>query len=170
MAILSIYNDYDCSNVSGKATGSAYGLAAVQLAWKDFIPQGTAIAIDIEPVGDACPGAANVDKGFIEGWYDQLDRAGYVPAFYGNTSPGSAFAGAWCSAVAERPDIAPNSYLWSFEPSLIQSHGAQLAPTYGPYYSGCAGHYTAWQYSLSAGNDPDVDVDLATTDFPFWWP
>jgi hypothetical protein len=170
MAILPIYNDYDCSNVSTDATGSAYGLAAIQWAWNDILPQGTAIAIDIEPAGDACPGAANVDKGFIEGWYDQLTRAGYVPAFYGNTSPGSAFANAWCSAVAERPDIAPNSYLWSFEPSLITSHGAQQAPTYGPYYAGCMGHYTVWQYSLSAGDNPDVDVDLATTDFPFWWP
>ena len=170
MAILSIYNDYDCSNVSGNSTGSSYALSAVQWAWNDIIPQGTAIAIDIEPAGDACPGAANVDKGFIEGWYDQLKRHGYVPAFYGDTAPDSAFAGAWCAAVAERPDIAPNSYLWSFEPSLIQSHGAQFAPVYGPYYSGCAGHYTVWQYSLSAGDMPNVDVDLATTDFPFWWP
>lgn len=170
MAILSIYNDYDCSNVSGNSTGSSYALSAIEWAWNDIIPQGTAIAIDIEPAGDACPGAANVDKGFIEGWYDQLKRNGYVPAFYGDTAPDSAFAGAWCAAVAERPDIAPNSYLWSFEPSLLQGHGAQQAPVYGPYNAGCAGHYTVWQYSLSAGDDPNVDVDLATTDFPFWWP
>jgi hypothetical protein len=170
MGILPIYNDYDCSAVSGSATGSAYGLAAVQWARNDIIPQGVGIAIDVEPPGDWCPGAANVDKAFIEGWYDQLSHAGYVPAFYGNTSPGSEFARAWCAAVVERPDIAYGSYLWSFEPSLITSHGAQNAPVWGPYNPGCPGHYVVWQYSLSAGSAPDVDVDEATTEFPFWWP
>ena len=170
MGILPIYNDYDCSAVSTNATGSAYGLAAVQWAWNDIIPQGTAIAIDIEPPGDACPGAASVDKGFIEGWFDQLTRAGYVPAFYGNTSGGSAFAAAWCAAVAERADIANRSFVWSFEPSLIIGHAAQYAPTWAPNGPGCAGHYVAWQYSLSAGSAPDVDVDEATSEFPFWWP
>jgi len=170
MGILPIYNDYDCSAVSGNATGSAYGLAAVQRARNDVIPQGVGIAIDIEPPGDWCPGAANVDKAFIEGWYDQLSHAGYVPAFYGNSSPGSEFARAWCAAVAERPDIAYGSYLWSFEPSLITSHGAQNAPVWGPYNPGCPGHYVVWQYSLSAASAPDVDIDEATTEFPFWWP
>jgi len=170
MGILPIYNDYDCSAVSGDATGSAYGQGAVQSAVNDIIPQGVGIAIDIEPPGDWCPGAANVDKGFIEGWYDQLSHAGYVPAFYGNTSPGSEFARAWCAAVAERPDIAYGSYLWSFEPSLITSHAAQSAPVWGPFNPGCPGRYVVWQYSLSAGSGPDVDVDEATAEFPFWWP
>ena len=170
MAILPIYNNYDCSNVSSNAAGSSYGLAAAQVAANVTLPQGTAIAIDIEPPGDACPGAANVDKGFIEGWYDRIVQAGYVPAYYGNTSGGSPFAGAWCAAVAERPEIASHSYLWSFEPSLIQGHARAAAPTFGPYFSGCSGHYVVWQYSLSAGDNPDVDVDLASTDFPFWWP
>ena len=170
MGILPIYNDYDCSAVSGDAAGSSYGLAAVQWAWNDLIPPGTAIAVDIEPPGDACPGAANVDKGFIEGWFDQIATAKFVPAFYGNTSGGSAFATAWCAAVAERPDIADHSFLWSFEPSLIQGHGRASAPVFEPYWAGCAGHYQVWQYSLSAGSDPDVDVDLSSTDFPFWWP
>ena len=170
MGILPIFNDYDCSEVSGNATGSEYGLQAVQLARSDIIPKGVGIAVDIEPPGDWCPGAANIDKAFIEGWYDQLSRAGYAPAFYGNTSPGSEFAGAWCAAVAERPDIAYGSYLWSFEPSLITGHAAQSAPVWGPYNPGCPGHFVVWQYSLSAGSTPDVDVDEATTQFPFWWP
>ena len=170
MGILPIYNDYDCSAVSTNPTGSAFGLAAVHWAWNDVIPQGTGIAIDIEPPGDACPGAANVDKGFIEGWYDQLKAAGFVPAYYGNTSAGSEFANAWCAAVAERPDIADNSFVWSFEPSLIIGHGAGSAPGWMPNNPGCAGHYVVWQYSLSSGSAPDVDVDEATSEFPFWWP
>ncbi|HET7467169.1 MAG TPA: glycoside hydrolase domain-containing protein [Candidatus Dormibacteraeota bacterium] len=170
MGILPIFNDYDCSAVSGNGTGTFYGQQAVGWTVTDRIPKGTAIAIDIEPPGDACPGAANVDKGFIEGWYDGVVQAGYVPAFYGNTSGGSAFATAWCSAVAERPEIATHSYLWSFEPSLIQGHDRGSAPTFGPNYAGCSGHYVVWQYSLSAGSSPDVDADLASTEFPFWWP
>ena len=170
MAILPIYNNYDCSNVSSNAAGSSYGLAAAQVAVSDVVPAGTAIAIDIEPPGDACPGAVNVDKGFIEGWYDRMVQAGFVPAYYGNTGGGSPFASAWCAAVAERPEIARSSYLWSFEPSLIQGHARAGAPTFAPYYAGCPGHYVVWQYSLSAGDNPDVDVDLASTDFPFWWP
>ena len=170
MAILPIYNNYDCSQVSSSATGSTYALAAIELAWDDHIPPGTAIAIDIEPPGDACPGAANVDQGFIEGWYDRISNAGFVPAFYGDTAAGSSFAGAWCAAIAHRPEIAPNSYLWSFEPSYTIGRQAHIAPTYEPDNAGCAGHYTVWQYSLSDGSDPDVDVDEATTDFPFWWP
>ena len=170
MAILPIYNDYDCSAVSGNATGSAYGLAAIKWAQNDIIPLGTAIAIDIEPVGDACPGAANVDYGFISGWYDQLTRAGYVAAFYGDTAPGSAFANAWCSTIQQRPDIANNSFLWSFEPSLIGGYNKGSAPGYSPYNAGCAGKYVVWQYMLSAGSTPDVDHDEATNEFPFWYP
>lgn len=170
MAILPIYNDYDCSAVSTYATGSAYGLAAVQIAAADLIPAGTAIAIDIEPPGPWCPGAANVDKGFVEGWYDQISDAGYVPAYYGNSTAGSEFGSAWCAAVAERAEIASNSYLWSFEPSLSIVHIARSAPAWAPNNPGCAGHFVVWQYSLSDGSNPDVDVDEATTDFPFWWP
>jgi hypothetical protein len=170
MAILPIYNDYDCSAVSGNAAGSSYGLAAIKWAQNDIIPLGTAIAIDIEPVGDACPGAANVDYGFISGWYDQLTRAGYVPTFYGDTAPGSAFGNAWCSTVQKRPDIANNSFLWSFEPSLIGGYNKGNAPSFSPYNPGCEGKYVVWQYMLSAGSTPDVDHDEATNEFPFWYP
>ena len=170
MGILPIFNNYDCSNVAGNAAGASYGLAAVAYAQADLIPKGTAIAIDIEPPGDACPGAANVDEPFIVGWYDVISQAGYVPTYYGNTAPGSAFANAWCTTVADHPEVAPKAFLWSFEPSLEIDHTRQSAPVYAPYYSGCGGHYVVWQYSLSAGSAPDVDVDEATTDFPFWWP
>ena len=170
MAILPIYNDYDCSAVSGNATSTGYAAAAVQLAQSDSIPLGTAIAIDIEPPGDACPGAGNVDPAFIQGWYDQLIKAGYVPAFYGNTSAGSAFANAWCASVQQRPEIATNAYLWSFEPSLLGTFSKAGAPAYSPYTPGCAGKYAAWQYTISAGATPDVDHDEATSNFPFWYP
>ena len=170
MGILPIFNDYDCSAVSGNGAGSSYALAAINLAQKDVIPLGTAIAIDIEPVGDACPGAGNVDFGFISGWYDQLTRAGYAPAFYGDTQPGSAFANAWCASVQQRPDIANNSYLWSFEPSLTGGFNKGSAPGYSPYNAGCAGKYDAWQYRISDGSTPDVDHDEAAGEFPLWYP
>jgi hypothetical protein len=170
MGILPIYNDYDCSAVSGNAAGTAYGLAAVQYAQNDIIPLGAVLAIDIEPVGDACPGAANVDFGFISGWYDVVHGAGYTPVFYGNTSPGSAFANAWCASVQQRPDIATGSYLWSFEPSLQGIFSRANSPAFTPYYAGCPGKYVAWQYEISAGSTPDVDHDEATNQLPLWYP
>ena len=126
MGILPIFNEADCSNVQGRDRANAYAVGAVKRAIEDGIPAGTAIAIDIEPVGSVCPGAAHVDKAFIEGWFDVIRWTGYTPAFYGNTIPRSAFANAWCAAVLERPEIAVNSYLWSFEPSLVHvSQGRQ---------------------------------------------
>src|SRR5207247_8574766 len=60
-------------------------------------------AIDIEPPGDACPGAAYVDSGFIDGWYEGVHDAGYTPVYYGNGTAGSEFARAWCAAVSAVP-------------------------------------------------------------------
>lgn len=171
MGILPIFNEADCSNVQGKDRATAYGLGAIARAAEDGIPAGTAIAIDIEPVGSVCPGAAHVDKSFIEAWFDVVRLAGYTPAFYGNTIPHSAFANAWCAAILERPEIVDSSYLWSFEPSLVHiSKAAKNAPPFGPDDPGCPGRLAVWQYSLSSGSTPDVDVDLAGSDFPFWWP
>jgi hypothetical protein len=171
MGILPIFNEADCSQVQGRAASTAYAVQAVIRAVDDGIPPGRAIAVDIEPVGAACPGAVHVDKAFIEGWYDTISLFGYVPAFYGNTIPYSAFANAWCAAVAERPDIAGRSYLWSFEPSMPRiSHAARNAPAFDPYDPLCPGRLIVWQYSLSAASHPDVDVDLAYSNFPFWYP
>ncbi|HEV2218547.1 MAG TPA: glycoside hydrolase domain-containing protein [Candidatus Dormibacteraeota bacterium] len=171
MGILPIFNSSDCSNVQGRDRATGYALGAVTRAVEDGIPAGTAIAMDIEPVGSVCPGAARVDKAFIEGWYDVIRWAGYAPMFYGNTIPNSAFANAWCAAVLERPEIAGDSYLWSFEPSKVHiSHAARYAPAFNPDDPGCPSRLAVWQYSLSSGSTPDVDVDLAGSDFPFWRP
>jgi len=170
MGILPIYNDYDCSAVSTYATGNGYATAAVAAAESLGIPQGRVIAIDIEPPGAACPGAANVDSGFIEGWYDGIIGAGYAPAYYGNGTAGSEFGAAWCSTVSVLPNIARDSYLWSFEPSLSGSYTKSAAPDYAPFNPGCAGISAAWQYMLSAGATPDVDSDEALSQIPLWYP
>lgn len=170
MGILPIYNDYNCSAVSGTAAGAAYGAAAVQIAIAEQIPPGTGIAIDIEPPGDACPGAANVDAAFITAWYDGITDAGYAPVYYGNTTAGSEFGSAWCAAIAQRPEIATGSYLWSFEPDLLGGFTRRTAPAFAPYNSGCVGQYDAWQYRISDGSTPDVDHDEATNQLPIWYP
>jgi hypothetical protein len=170
MGILPIYNDYDCSAVSSYATGRGYAGSASGAAASLGIPKGRVIAVDIEPPGAACPGAAGVDSGFVEGWYDGISAAGYAPAFYGNGTNGSEFATAWCTAVAALPNIARDSYLWSFEPSLQGSYAKAAAPEYLPYKTGCAGISAAWQYQLSVGSDPDVDTDLALSELPLWYP
>ena len=170
MGILPIYNDYNCSNVVGYDAGKGYAAAATAAAAGLGIPQGRAVAIDIEPPGDACPGAAGVDAGFVQGWYDGVAGAGYVPTYYGNGTGGSGFASAWCAAVAAQPAVASFSYLWSFEPSLLGSYNRASAPGYAPNQTGCAGPMAAWQYQISAGSDPDVDHDEALSSLPLWFP
>ena len=170
MGILPIYNAYDCSNVVGYDAGNRYSAAATAAASGLGIPEGRALAIDIEPPGDACPGAANVDAGFIQGWYDGVAGAGYVPAYYGNGTAGSEFGSAWCAAVAAQPAVGAYSYLWSFEPSLLGTYNRATAPGYSPNQTGCAGPMAAWQYQISAGSNPDVDHDEALSTLPLWFP
>lgn len=170
MGILPIYNNYDCSAVSGYAAGAAYAAGAVQIAQADQIPSGTGIAVDIEPPGDQCPGAGNVDAAFITGWYDVISGSGYAPIYYGNTTPGSAFGQAWCATVAQRPEVQTTSYLWSFEPDLSGQFAKQTAPAFGPFASGCGGQYDAWQYQINLGWEPQVDHDEATSRLPLWYP
>lgn len=170
MGILPIYNDYNCSDVRYYDAGHTYAVAAVAAAQRLGIPTGRGLAIDIEPAGDACPGAAYVDSGFIEGWYDGVHDAGYVPVFYGNGIPGTEFATAWCTTVAADPNIAASSDLWSFEPSLLGSFSKVSNPSYSPYDPGCGGSTLAWQYVLSGGAVVDVDQDLALSTLPLWYP
>ena len=171
LGILPIYNDYDCSNVSYYATGHAYAAAAVAAATAIGVPKGRLIAIDIEPYGADCPGAANVDSGFIEGWYDGIHQAGYIPAYYGNGTSGSEFASAWCGAVSALPNIAQGSDLWSFEPSLLGGFSKTNAPAYSPYDTGCAGNMLAWQYQIGSNSSYDsVDHDEALSSLPLWYP
>ena len=173
LGIIPIYNEYNCSNVVGYDTGYSYGIAATHAAAGLGIPAGRAIAIDIEPPGDACPGAANVDAGFVQGWYDGVTAAHYAPAYYGNGTAGSEFASAWCSAVSPdigRPEVAAGSYLWSFEPSYVSAGDKGSPPAYSPYGTGCAGNTVAWQYQLSAGAAQDVDMDEVLTSMPLWFP
>jgi Domain of unknown function (DUF1906) len=171
IGILPIYNDYVCSDVVGYVTGVQYAWAAVGAAQRLGIPPGRALAIDIEPPGDACPGAGNVDVPFIRGWFDGVATASYVPAFYGNGTPGSEFAAAWCGAVAARPDIAIKAFLWSFQPSLLGDFTRASAPGFGPEDPGCGGNLAAWQYQIGGvSNFPDVDQDEITSVLPLWYP
>ena len=174
LGILPIYNDYNCSAVVGYDTGRAYAFAATSAASNLGIPAGRAIAIDIEAPGDACPGAGDVDAGFVQGWFDGITAARYAPAYYGNGTAGSEFASAWCNAVSPtvgRPEIAGGSYLWSFEPSLIGAGGKGSPPGFAPYDSGCGGNIAAWQYMLgSSGPNVDIDMDEALTSLPLWYP
>jgi len=172
LGILPIYNAYNCSNVVGYDTGKGYAAAATGAAAGLGIPQGRAIAIDIEPPGDACPGAVNVDSGFVQGWYDGVSAAGYVPTYYGNGTAGSEFASAWCAVVSAQPAVATGSYLWSFQPSLLGNFNRSNAPGYAPNQTGCAGNMAAWQYQIdsSMSAPSDVDHDEALSTLPLWYP
>jgi hypothetical protein len=170
MGILPIYNNYDCSVVRGYNVGLRYASEAAAAAANLGIPNGTVLAVDIEPYGEQCPGAANVDGGFILGWFDGITVGGYAPMYYGNGTAGTEFASAWCRAVAVRPDVAMTSYLWSFEPSLVGRFTKARAPQYSPLVPGCAANVAAWQYMLSPGGRVDVDSDEAISQLPLWFP
>ena len=167
MAMLPIYNDYNCSNVVGYSTGQTYAAEATAAAAGLGIPQSRAIAIDIEPPGDACPGAVNVDSGFITGWFDGVATAGYAPTYYGNGTAGSEFASAWCAAVAAQPSVLTYSFLWSFQPSLLGRFSKGTAPGYSPHQTQCGGAMVGWQYQI---DDGDVDHDQALSVLPLWFP
>jgi hypothetical protein len=173
MGILPIYNERDCSNVSGYDTGRAYAAEAVAAAHAIGLPLGKGIAIDIEPSGDACPGAANLDTGLIHGWYDGMVSAGYAPIYYGSGLATSEFATQWCYTVAALPYIGERSYLWSFQPSLLGGYKKSNAPGFAPAIPpGCTAYVHAWQYQIGSSSwaAPDVDQDEATSDLPLWFP
>jgi hypothetical protein len=172
MGILPIYNERDCSNVSGYDTGRQYAAEAVTSAHAIGLPQGRGIAIDIEPSGPACPGAAYLDTGLIQGWYDGITAAGYAPIYYGNGTAGSEFATQWCSTVSAMPYIGDHSYIWSFQPSLLGGYMKSNAPGYAPNITGCLGYVHAWQYQIGSSSwaAPDVDGDEATSELPLWFP
>jgi hypothetical protein len=102
-------------------------------------------------------------------WYDGVSGVGYAPGYYGDGTSWSTFGSAWCAAVADRPEVAFGSYLWSFEPSLLGSYTKATAPGWSPNQVGCAGNMAAWQYELSAGSTPDVDSDEAHSNLPLWY-
>ncbi|HEV2141755.1 MAG TPA: glycoside hydrolase domain-containing protein [Candidatus Dormibacteraeota bacterium] len=170
MAILPIYNDYDCSSVAGYDTAAGYAQAAVAAARSLQIPRGRGIAIDIEPPGPYCSGG--VDAGFIRGWYAGVTAAGYVPIYYANGTSGSEFAGAWCEAQSEQNDIATGSFIWSFEPSLDSTGWSRSnQPGWGPYATGCPDAVAAWQYQIDIFSpNPNVDSDEALSTLPLWYP
>jgi hypothetical protein len=172
IGILPIYNAYNCSNVVGYDTGSRYAAEATAAATSLGIPRGRILAIDIEPPGDACPGAVGVDAGFVRGWFDGVAGAGYVPTYYGNGTEGSEFASAWCAAVSAQPAVAAGSYLWSFQPSLLGNFNKATAPGYAPNQTGCGGNMAAWQYQIdsSMSYHSDIDHDEALSTLPLWYP
>lgn len=172
IGILPIYNAYNCSNVVGYETGRRYAAEAAAAAASLGIPHGRVLAIDIEPPGDACPGAVGVDSGFVQGWYEGVAAAGYAPTYYGNGTAGSEFASAWCAAVSAQPAVASGSYLWSFQPSLLGSFSKANAPGYAPNQTGCGGNMAAWQYQIdsSMSYHSDIDHDEALSTLPLWYP
>jgi hypothetical protein len=66
--------------------------------------------------------------------------------------------------------VAVDSFLWTFQPSLVGRWKKSTAPEFSPHQPGCAGNFDVWQYVLSTGARPDVDSDEALSTVPFWYP
>ena len=160
--ILPIFSEFAQGSTSGHSQGVYFAQYAATAASSLGIPAGTMIAIDIEP-------SSFVDAAFIQGWYDGMVPKGYVPAVYEfpYTQSNRYFATAYCTAVANEPAIGSNMLLWSYEPSLSHVSRAS-AYTFAPAAPGCANQTVAWQYNLSAGSNPNVDLDEALVSAPLW--
>jgi Domain of unknown function (DUF1906) len=157
--ILPIFSEYTQGQTSGYSTGVYFASYAAVAANSLGIPGGTMIAIDIEH-------NSYVNAAFIQGWYDGLVAKNYVPAIYAN--PGDTyFPGAYCTAVANQPAIGTNLLLYSVEPSLLHLPRAS-AYGWGPSAPGCANNTQVWQYNLSGGSNPNVDLDEALASAPLW--
>lgn len=147
------------------STGVSRANQAVTKAHALGIPAGTAIFSDIET-------KSSIDAGWIEGWYNTISAAGYIPGYYENPYSGSsAFDGVYCSAVSSNSNIATKGILFSAEPDsgrTSASHAPAFAPAY-PYCNGKAtGRPLVWQYGLAGGNSVNVDTDELKSTVPLW--
>lgn len=185
LAIIPIYADYKVS--AKKGAGSKFAKNAIIAAQILGVNQGVAIFFDIE--ANASPTPA-----FIQAWYDQFNKdfsitykrhvytyqAGYYKAgYYGSSAkPGkytTDFEDAYCAAVTAEPQIATNSFIWASNPSsriIPTSKTSKVnAPPFGPYTPECLNQTVAWQYYYKPMNTPpNVDIDEALGNLPFWHP
>lgn len=154
LAILPIYDPPTGSSL-GYGTGVNDANDAISAARSLGIPTGVGIYADIEPSGS---GGA-VDSGFIQGWVDTLNAAGYAPGFY--EAPDNNFGVPYCNS-------GRNAHLDSFEPSGAYTSKAG-SPQFGPVRPGCANQTDIWQYAINVPN-PNIDDDEALGTAPLWHP
>jgi hypothetical protein len=106
----------------------------------------------------------------MRGWATGINARNYVSGFYGNCTPGSTFAQAFCVAQAAEPAVA-GSLLWSMEPEPNpQCQAAAAAPDFAPAIPDCGGNVVMWQYTencwqeilgVNAGIDMNIALDAA---------
>lgn len=161
--ILVIESDF--GNDTTLSNGVSRANQAISKAHSLGIPKGTAIFSDIEA-------KSSVDAGWIEGWYNTISAAGYVPGYYNNPyAESSHFDSAFCSAVSSNGNIASRGILFSAEPDTGRTSAAH-APAFAPAYPFCNGHATGrplvWQYGLAGGNSVNVDTDELKSSVPLW--
>lgn len=155
----------DAGHDTTMSAGVARANQAIAKAHSLGIPKGTAIFSDIET-------RSKVDAGWIEGWYNTISAAGYVPGYYNNPFTGSSgFTSAYCSAVSSNGNIASRGILFSAEPSTGRT-SAVHAPVFNPAFPHCngraTGHPLVWQYGLAGGNSVNVDTDELKSSVPLW--
>lgn len=155
----------DIGNNTSYSTGVSRANEALSKASSLGIPKGTAIFADIET-------KSAIDAGWIEGWYNTISAAGYVPGYYENPyATSSKFTGAFCSAVSANSNIATRSILFSAEPIKGRT-ASKSAPPFAPVSLSCNGQATGrtlvWQYGLAGGNSVNVDTDEIKSSVPLW--
>ncbi len=155
----------DAGHDTTSSAGVARAKQALAKAHSLGIPKGTAIFSDLEA-------RSSVDAGWIEGWYNTISAAGYVPGYYGNPyAESSKFDGAYCSAVSHNGNIATRGILFSAEPDTGRTSAAH-APGFAPAHPYCNGHATGrplvWQYGLAGKSGVNVDTDEIKSSVRLW--
>jgi hypothetical protein len=155
--ILVIERNSDTDDLRGEQLGRNYADLAKEHAVRLGIPTSVAIFANIEA-------NAEIDSGFIWGWFDQLDRVhGYKVGYYANTRPASDFTKQFCAANTDHARVGLVSFIYASQPSPGRTKESE-APPYAPFNLNCGVvSSTAWQYGL-AGQDRAPNSTL--TDHP----
>lgn len=169
-SVLILVIDYNpgTDTLIGYQSGRDFANTAVLNAQRLGIPSSVAIFANIEP-----DTLADVDSGWIKGWFDGISAGGYEVGYYGDPEA-SEFSTAYCQAVSENPSIGSESVIWSFQPFVGRTTKAD-APNFAPQTPPCAGSVLAWQYGIARDGDgfpaePNIDTDLVNVELgPKLW-
>ncbi|WP_062356735.1 glycoside hydrolase domain-containing protein [Bacillus kwashiorkori] len=146
--ILLIYNHF--TDATGKENGIDRAKHAIKLAEELNVPEGVAIFADIEP-------DYPVDKDFMLGWMEEMEKSKYVPGIYGVFSDEQAIYAAFNEAAEEDEKIKEKVLLWTAFPQegVSKKENAPNYQAFGPKDAKILG----WQYGLD-GETCNIDTNL----------
>ena len=119
-----------------------------------------------------------VDSGWLNGWFDMIAEADYVPGYYANPldkNRDDDFESAYAEAIGTNSQLGSEAIIWTNQDSVGRTTKEE-APEWNPtgLESNPDAPVLAWQYGIPSDPDdnflegPNVDTDLALSTLPFW--